>query len=112
MIQTVETTRYVIKENANLVVPKMIIANRMKNVMKSPVFLLVKMEQFVLQKLTAILMMKFVFLLVNLIRIVLVATNAPMAIVLNLAQMTITVLTMNNIVTSTASQHLALYDIK
>ena len=41
MIQTVETTRYVTKENANLVVPKMIIANRVKNVMKSPVFLLV-----------------------------------------------------------------------
>ena len=100
MIQTVETIRYVTKENANLVVPKMIIANRVKNVMKSPVFLLVKMEQFVLQKLIAILMMKFVFLLVNLIKIVLVATNAPMAIVLNLAQMTINVPTMNNIVTS------------
>ena len=100
MTQIVETTRYVTKENANLVVPKMIIANRVKNVMKSPVFLLVKMEQFVLQKLTAILMMKFVFLLVNLIRIVLVATNAPTAIVLNLAQMTINVPTMNNIVTS------------
>ena len=99
MIQTVETIRYVTKENANLVVLKMIIANRVKNVMKSPVFLLVKMEQFVLQKLTAILMMKFVFLLVNLIRIVLVATNAPMDIVLNLAQMTINVPTMNNIVT-------------
>ena len=100
MIQTVEITTYVTKENANLVVPKMIIANRVKNVMKSLVFLLVKMEQFVLQKLIAILMMKFVFLLVNLIRIALVATNAPMAIVLNLAQMTINVLTMNNIVTS------------
>ena len=100
MIQTVETTRYVTKENANLVVPKMIIANRVKNVMKNPVFLLVKMEQFVLQKLTAILMMKFVFLLVNLIKIVPVATNAPMAIVLNLALMIINVRTINNIVTS------------
>ena len=100
MIQTVETTRYVTMENANLVALMMITANRVKNVMKSPVFLLVKMEQFVLQKLTAILMMKFVFLLVNLIRIVLVATNAPTAIVLNLAQMTINVPTMNNIVTS------------
>ena len=100
MIQTVETTRYVTKENANLVVPKMIIVNRVKNVMKNPVFLLVKMEQFVLQKLIAILMMKFVFLLVNLIRIVLVATNAPTAIVLNLAQMTVNVPVMNNIVTS------------
>ena len=100
MIQTVETTRYVTMENANLVVTKMIIVNRVKNVMKNPVFLLVKMEQFVLQKRTAILMMKFVFLLVNLIRIVLVATNAPMAIVSNLAQMTINVPTMNNIVTS------------
>ena len=100
MTQIVETTRYVTKENANLVVPKMIIANRVKNVMKSPVFLLVKMEQFVLQKCIAILMMKFVFLLVNLIRIVLVATNAPMAIVLNLAQMTINVPTISNIVTS------------
>ena len=100
MTQIVETIRYVTKENANLVVPKMIIANRVKNVMKSPVFLLVKMEQFVLQKLTAILMMKFVFLLVNLIKIVLVATNAPTAIVLNPAQMTINVPTMNNIVTS------------
>ena len=100
MIQTVEKIRYVTKENANLVVPKMIIVNRVKNVMKSLVFLLVKMEQFVLQKLIAILMMKFVFLLVNLIRIALAATNAPMAIVLNLAQMTITVLIMNNIVTS------------
>ena len=100
MTQTVETIRYVKKENANLVVPKMIIAKRVKNVMKSPVFLLVKMEQFVLQKRTAILMMKFVFLLVNLIRIVLVATNAPTAIVSNLAQMTINVPTMNNIVTS------------
>ena len=48
MIQTVETTRYVTKENANLVVPKMIIANRVKNVMKNPVFLLVKMDQIVL----------------------------------------------------------------
>ena len=100
MIQTVETTRYVTMENANLVALMMITANRVKNVMKSPVFLLVKMEQFVLQKLTAILMMKFVFLLENLTRIVLVATNAPMAIVLNLAQMTINVPTMNNIVTS------------
>ena len=100
MIGNVEATRYVTKENANLVVPKMIIVNEVKNVMKSHVFLLVKMEQFVLQKLTAILMMKFVFLLVNLIRIVLVATNAPMAIVLNLAQMTINVPTINNIVTS------------
>ena len=100
MIQTVETTRYVTMENANLVALMMITANRVKNVMKSPVFLLVKMEQFVLQKLTAILMMKFVFLLVNLIRIVLVATNAPTAIVLNLAQMTINVPTINNIVTS------------
>ena len=87
-------------ENVNLVVLKMITAKREKNVMKNPVFLLVKMEQFVLQKLIAILMMKYVFLLVNLIRIALVATNAPMAIVLNLAQMTITVLIMNNIVTS------------
>ena len=59
-----------------------------------------QVEKFVLQKLIAILMMKFVFLLVNLIRIVLVATNAPMAIVLNLAQMTINVPTINNIVTS------------
>ena len=100
MIQTVETTRYVTMENANLVVLVMIIAKRVKNVMKNPVFLLVKMEQFVHQKLIAILMMKFVFLLVNLIRIVLVATNAPTAIVLNLAQMTINVPTMNNIVTS------------
>ena len=100
MIQTVETTTYVTMENANLVVQKMITANRVKNVMKNPVFLLVKMEQFVLQKLIAILMMKFVFLLVNLIRIVLVATNAPTAIVLNLAQMTINVPTINNIVTS------------
>ena len=41
MIQTVETTRYVTKENVNLVVPKMITAKREKNVMKSPVFLLV-----------------------------------------------------------------------
>ena len=81
MIQTVETTRYVTMENANLVVLMMITAKRVKNVMKNPVFLLVKMEQFVLQKLTAILMMKFVFLLVNLIKIVLVATNAPTAIV-------------------------------
>ena len=81
MIQTVETTRYVTMENVNLVVLMMITAKREKNVMKNPVFLLVKMEQFVLQKRTAILMMEFVFLLVNLIRIVLVATNAPMAIV-------------------------------
>ena len=48
MIQTVETIRYVTMENANLVVPKMIIANRVKNVMKSLVFLLVKMDQIVL----------------------------------------------------------------
>ena len=81
MIQTVETTRYVTMENVNLVVLMMITAKREKNVMKNPVFLLVKMEQFVLQKRTAILMMEFVFLLVNLIRIVLVATNVPMAIV-------------------------------
>ena len=81
MIQTVETTRYVTMVNVNLVVLMMITAKREKNVMKNPVFLLVKMEQFVLQKRTAILMMEFVFLLVNLIRIVLVATNAPMAIV-------------------------------
>ena len=79
MIQTVETTRYVTMENVNLVVLMMITAKREKNVMKNPVFLLVKMEQFVLQKRTAILMMEFVFLLVNLIRIVLVATNVPMA---------------------------------
>ena len=81
MIQTVETTRYVTMVNVNLVVLMMITAKREKNVMKNPVFLLVKMEQFVLQKRTAILMMEFVFLLVNLIRIVLVATNVPMAIV-------------------------------
>ena len=100
MILSVKMKKSVTMENVNLVVLKMITAKREKNVMKSPVFLLVKMEQFVLQKLTAILMMKFVFLLVNLIRIVLVATNAPMAIVLNLAQMTINVPTINNIVTS------------
>ena len=41
MIQTVETIRYVTKENANLVVPKMIIASRVKNVMKNPVLRLV-----------------------------------------------------------------------
>ena len=100
MILSVKMKKSVTMENVNLVVPMMITANREKDVMKNPVFLLVKMEQFVLQKLIAILMMKFVFLLVNLIRIVLVATNAPMAIVLNLAQITINVLTMNNIVTS------------
>ena len=100
MILSVKMKKSVTMENVNLVVLKMITAKREKNVMKNPVFLLVKMEQFVLQKLIAILMMKFVFLLVNLIRIALVATNAPMAIVLNLAQMTITVLIMNNIVTS------------
>ena len=48
MTQIVETTRYVTKENANLVVPKMIIADRVKNVMKNPVFLLVKIRQIVL----------------------------------------------------------------
>ena len=100
MILSVKMKKSVTMENVNLVVLKMITAKRVKNVMKSLVFLLVKMEQFVLQKLIAILMMKFVFLLVNLIRIVLVATNAPMAIVLNLAQMTINVPTINNIVTS------------
>ena len=100
MILSVRIKKSVTMENVNLVVLKMITAKKEKNVMKNPVFLLVKMEQFVLQKLIAILMMKFVFLLVNLIRIVLGATNAPMAIVLNLAQMTINVPTMNNIVTS------------
>ena len=81
MILSVKTKKFVTMENVNLVVLMMITAKREKNVMKNPVFLLVKMEQFVLQKRTAILMMEFVFLLVNLIRIVLVATNAPMAIV-------------------------------
>ena len=100
MILSVKMKKSVTMENVNLVVLKMITAKREKNVMKNPVFLLVKMEQFVLQKLIAILMMKFVFLPVNLIRIVLVATNAPTAIVLNLAQMTINVPTINNIVTS------------
>ena len=52
-----------------------------------------------LYDLLAILMMEFV-IFVNLIRIALVATNAPMAIVLNLAQMTINVPTVSNIVTS------------
>ena len=100
MILSVKMKKSVTMENVNLVVLKMITAKREKNVMKNPVFLLVKMEQFVLQKLIAILMMKFAFLLVNLIRIVLVATNAPTAIVSNLAQMTINVPTINNIVTS------------
>ena len=84
MIQTVETTRYVTKENANLVVPKMIIVNEVKNVMKSHVFLLVKIMKLVRKINTAILMIKFAFQIVILTKIVEEGTNVQMVIVLNL----------------------------
>ena len=84
MIQNVEATRYVTKENANLVVPKMIIVNGVKNVTISHVFLLVKIMKVVRKITTATLMIKFAFQIVILTKIVKEGTNVQMVIVLNL----------------------------
>ena len=82
-----------------------ITVNRVKNVVVNLVFLPEKMEKFVLQALTVILMIESAFHLVNLIKIVKVDTNAPMVIVSNLAQMQINVQIVNNIVTSKHKTH-------
>ena len=82
MIQTVETIRYVTKENANLVVPKMIIVNGVKNVTISHVFLLVKIMKLVRKINTATLTIKFAFQIVILTKIVKEGTNVQMVIVL------------------------------
>ena len=76
----------------------MIIANREKNVMTNLVFLLVMMQSAQILR-TVTLMTKFAFYHVNLIKIVLVGTNASTAIVCNLARTTANVQTVNNIVT-------------
>ena len=77
----------------------MIIANRVKSVMTNLVFRLVKME-FAQKICTVTLMTEFAFYHANLIRIVLVTTDALMAIVCSLARMMTNVQTVNNIVTS------------
>ena len=77
----------------------MIIANREKNVMTNLVFLLVMMQSAQIL-LTVTLMTKYAFHHANLIRIVLVTTDALMAIVCSLARMMTNVQTVNNIVTS------------
>ena len=100
MIRNVETTKYATKENANLVVPKMIIVNGVKNVTISHVFLLVKIMKLVQKINTAILMMKFAFQIVILTKIVEEGTNVQMVIVLNLAVKWISVQVMICIVTS------------
>ena len=77
----------------------MIIANREKNVTTNLVFLLVMMESAQIIR-TVTLMTKYAKNHANLIRIVLVTTDALMAIVCSLARMMTNVQTVNNIVTS------------
>ena len=76
--------KFASRENVKLVAQMMIIAKRVKNVMTNLVFRLVKME-FAQKICTVTLMTKFAFYHANLIRIVLVGTNASTAIVCNLA---------------------------
>ena len=92
--------KFVTMESVNLVVVMITTANRVKNVIVNPAFLLVKTEQFVLLIHTVILMIEFVFHPVNLIKIVMVGTNAPTVIVSNLAEIPINVQTVTNIATS------------
>ena len=92
--------KFVTMESVNLVVVMITTANRVKNVIVNPAFLLVKTEQFVLLIHTVILMIEFAFHPVNLIKIVLVEENAPMVIVSNLAEIPINVQTVTNIATS------------
>ena len=68
--------RNVLRENANLVVQIIMIANGVKNVIKKDVLVLVKVMQFAQKGDTVTLMTKFAFYLANLIKIVLVAINA------------------------------------
>ena len=83
-ILNVETIRFVTMVNVNLAASMIITANRVKNVTVNPVFLPVKVEKFVQQTLTVILMIKSAFHPVNLIKIVMMDTNVPMVIVSNL----------------------------
>ena len=83
--------KFVTMESVNLVVVMITTANRVKNVIVNPAFLLVKTEQFVLLIHTVILMIEFAFHPVNLIKIVLVEENALMVIVSNLAEIPINV---------------------
>ena len=91
--------KFASRENVELVAQRMIIANRVKNVMTNLVFRLVKTE-FAQKICTVTLMKEFAFHHANLIRIVLVVIDASTAIVCNLARMTANVQTVNNIVTS------------
>ena len=100
MTLSAEIKRFATMENVSLAVPMIITASRVKNVIVSPVFLLVKMEKFVQQALTVILMIESAFHSVNLIKTVTVDTNAPMVIVSNLAELRINAQIVNNIVTS------------
>ena len=84
MILSVEINRFVTMENVSLAVQMIITVIRVKNVVVNLVFLPVKMDKFVLQALTVILMIESAFHLVNLIKIVTMDTNAPMVIVSNL----------------------------
>ena len=97
---SVKIMKFVTMESVNLVVVMITTANRVKNVIVNPAFLLVKMEQFVLLIHTVILMIEFAFHPVNLIKIVLVEENAPMVIVSNLAEIPINVQTVTYIATS------------
>ena len=97
---SVKIMKFVTMESVNLVVVMITTANRVKNVIVNPAFLLVKTEQFVLLIHTVILMIEFAFHPVNLIKIVLVEENAPMVIVSNLAEIPINVQTVTYIATS------------
>ena len=97
---SVKIMKFVTMESVNLVVVMITTANRVKNVIVNPAFLLVKTEQFVLLIRTVRLMIEFAFHPVNLIKIVLVEENAPMVIVSNLAEIPINVQTVTYIATS------------
>ena len=80
MIHSVEKIKFVTKENVNRAVQQIATAKREKNVTIKNVFFLVKMVDIVQKTAIAILMMKFALNYVNLIWIVMVATNVQMGV--------------------------------
>ena len=85
MIHIVKKIKFAIKENVSQAVQQIATAKREKNVIIKNVFFLVKMVDIVIKTAIAILMIKFAWNCVFLIRIVMVATNVQMGVALCLA---------------------------
>ena len=105
MIHSVEKIKFAIMENVSQAVQQIATAKREKNVIIKNVSFLVKMVAIVIKTAIAILMTKFALNCVFLIRIVMVATNVQMGVVLCLAANQVNVPILDNTAMSKYNTH-------